>query len=301
MSFTDWLAESRKRIATDGVTGLRESGYELYVGAWRQLGRRINYGRSVYADDWDVLVILDACRWDLMAEVVDEYDFVDDRWDYSVASSSGEFLTKTFGDHDTSETAYVTANPFSKPRLKRRSFAVLDEVWEYAVDEEVRTIPAAAVTDRAIRVARKRQPDDLVVHYMQPHYPFVPDPLDRGLPLHEFGQSPWDDVWDKLRAGELDRTTVWEGYRENLRYVLDSVATLLRNVDGDVLITADHGNLLGEFGLYGHPDFVPIPTLKRVPWCLTTATDEQTHEPDQWREDSVDSEREELLRDLGYA
>jgi hypothetical protein len=83
-------------------------------------------------------------------------------------------------------------------------------------------------------------------------------------------------------------------------YVLDSVKTLLRSVDGSVVITADHGNLLGEFGLYGHPDYVPAPALKRVPWCRTIAEDDGTYEPVEWSNESVKDDREELLRDLGY-
>ncbi len=93
---------------------------------------------------------------------------------------------------------------------------------------------------------------------------------------------------------------MWEDYRSNLEYALDSVRTLLKSVDGDVVITADHGNLLGEFGLYGHPDYVPVPALKRVPWCRTTAENEGKYEPVEWSNESVKDDREELLRNLGY-
>jgi hypothetical protein len=46
-----------------------------------------------------------------------------------------------------------------------------------------------------------------------------------------------------------------------------------------VAITADHGNLFGEWGLYGHPMHTPVPALLRVPWAETTARDRQTREP----------------------
>ncbi|UIP01068.1 hypothetical protein Hbl1158_06870 [Halobaculum sp. CBA1158] len=300
MTFGDWVEESRDRIAADGLAGVHPSMYELYVGMWRTLGRRYNYGRNIFDDSWDVVVILDACRWDLMREVEASYEFVDDTADYSIASSSGEWIPKTFDDVDTSDVAYVTANPFSKMLLDGGDFLVLDEVWDYAVDEEIRTIPADAVTDRGIHTYRNADPEKLILHYMQPHYPFVPSPMDRGLPLHDFGQSPWSDVWDRLQAGEVTYDDVWQNYRANLEYVLDSVAILLDNVDGEVLITADHGNLLGEFGLYGHPDHVPLPALKRVPWCKTSATDNRSHEPKEWKSSEEAHDREDLLRDLGY-
>jgi hypothetical protein len=103
-----------------------------------------------------------------------------------------------------------------------------------------------------------------------------------------------------LQAGEVERDEVWSNYRANLEYVLDSVAVLLENVDGEVLITADHGNLLGEFGLYGHPDHVPIKALKRVPWCTTTARETGSHEISDWQSSQATGDRDELLRDLGY-
>jgi len=299
MTLADWVSESAERIRADGVAGVTESMYELYVGMWRNVGRRLNYGRSVFDDDWDVLVVLDACRWDLMSEVTDEYEFVNATHDYSLASSSEEWLGKTFDPVDTSTVAYVTANPFSAQVLDERRFQSIDEVWRYAIDDTVRTIPADAVTDRAIETHRNQNPERIVIHYMQPHYPFVPNPMDEGLSIGSFGDDDRNSVWDRLRKGEVARDEVWAAYRSNLEYVLDNVALLLENVDGDVLITADHGNLLGEYGIYGHPDYVPIPSLKRVPWCKTTAKDTGSYTPEP-RVRKENDEREELLRDLGY-
>ena len=300
MTLGDWVSESVERVRTDGMAGAHESAYEFYVGLCRNVGRRVNYGTNVFEESWDVLVILDACRWDLMREVTSDYDFVDETTTYSVASSSEEWMEKTFGKFDTSDVGYVTANPFSRQMLDPNDFQLLDEVWEYAADGEVRTIPADAVTDRTIRAHRHLNPDRLVAHYMQPHYPFVPNPMDEGLPLEEFGSGDHEDIWDKLRRGKVSREEVWENYRANLEYVLDSVETLLRSVDGNVVITADHGNLLGEFGLYGHPDYVPVPALKRVPWCRAAALDDGTYEPADWSYESVSNDRKELLKDLGY-
>jgi hypothetical protein len=53
----------------------------------------------------------------------------------------------------------------------------------------------------------------------------------------------------------------------------------LENVDGRVAITADHGNLLGEWGLYGHPLSTPVPALITVPWAETTGVDQETRTP----------------------
>lgn len=305
MTLVDWLVETRRNVKQDGWRGVKDSSYKFYVGMLRNVGRRYNFGEPIFEADWDLLVVLDACRWDLMAEVVDDYDFVDTETTYSIGSSSAEWMEKNFGDQyatELSETAYVTANPYSDRLLDTADFAHLDEVWKDRWDDDIRTIPASGVTDRAIAAGRQRNDRRTIVHYMQPHHPFVPEPMDRGIPRNEFSSTPWDNVWHKLRRGEVDRSEVWRGYRRNLEYVLDSVATLLDNFEAETaVITADHGNLLGEYGVYAHPDYVPIRALKRVPWCVTTARDTGTYDPGTGVDDvTEDTSVADRLRHLGY-
>lgn len=298
MTIGEWVAKSGRRIRDNGWSGAKQSAYEFYVGAWSNIGRRYNYGTSIWEDNWDICLVLDACRWDLIPEV--DRSFLTDQSKYSVASSSGEWIPKTFDGRDNSEVAYVTANPYSKTLLDEDDFFLLDEVWKYGFDDDLRTIPADVVTDQAIS-AWNSGPEQLVVHYMQPHHPFVPKPMDEGLPRQEFDSQPWDNVWHKLRKGDVDREDVWSGYAANLDYVLDQVDTLLKNTSGEVLITSDHGNLLGEWGIYAHPDWVPLPALKRVPWIKTVAEDTESYEPVDHlsrRDERID--RRDQLEALGY-
>jgi hypothetical protein len=162
------------------------------------------------------------------------------------------------------------------------------------------------VTDRAIDAARRHDPDRTIVHYMQPHHPFVgesdlggqytPDPFGRD----NDGEGAARTVWDALRRGEVERAAVERAYRENLRYVLDEVAVLVENVDAErAVLTADHGNAIGEWGIYGHPIGFPHPSVRRVPWAETTATDERTRIPEVERGGEV-GDVEERLAALGY-
>jgi hypothetical protein len=298
MTFFEWAEESKQRVQENGWNGVKRAGYEFYVGIWRNIGKWYNYGTPVWQDDWDICLVLDACRWDLISDVDREY--LTDDWKYSVASSSGEWIPKTFYDRDNSDVAYVTANPYSKMLLDESDFFLLDEVWEYGFDEDTRTIPADVVTDQAL-TAWEQGPDKMVVHYMQPHHPFVPKPMDEGLPRQDFDSQPWDNVWHKLRKGEVEQDEVWDGYVANLDYALDHVETLLENTSGDVLITADHGNLLGEWGMYSHPDWVPLPALKRVPWIETEAQNTGEYEPEDHSVRSGEStDRSDQLKALGY-
>lgn len=307
MSLTDWLSESSDRVRTNGLEGVHTSVYELYVGMLRRLGRFYNYGETIHERDWDVLIVLDACRADLMSEVIEDYDFINSSEPFvSAASTSEEWMEKTFLSYpeETSEIAYITGNPFSDEYLDESMFAEFDEVWKYAWDREMGTIPARPITDRAIHYKRSNPNGKLVIHYMQPHYPFVDQPMDEGMSLDTFGSQDTDTVWDKLRRGKIAKQDVWERYRDNLKYVLEDVELLVQSVDStNVVITADHGNALGEYGVYGHPGYAPLPSIKRVPWVQSTATDTGDYDPKTKAElmvSQTSEDVEERLQDLGY-
>ncbi|WP_181692170.1 hypothetical protein [Natronomonas sp. LN261] len=253
-----------------------------YLRSIQAVGRRLSYGENVFERSWDVLVVLDACRADLLSAVAPDVGFLGDvRTVRSVGSSSSEWLENTFGGREeTARTAMVTANTWTDRYLDADAFAALDEVWKYAWDDDLGTVPAAAVTDRAVALARDHDPDRLVVHYMQPHHPFVTDPLagDDGM-ARTSRHSSASNPWVLLRRGDVSIERVEAAYEANLRYVLPEVATLVENVSGRVAVTADHGNLLGEWGLYGHPMHTPLRALLAVPWAETDGEGTERHTP----------------------
>nr|WP_244605454.1 hypothetical protein [Halorhabdus rudnickae] len=254
-----------------------------YLRALQAIGKRLDTGTNVFERDWDVLVVLDACRADALRSVAPDTDLIGTVESMrSVGSSSSEWLENTFPGHpETSRTVMVTGNTWTDRYVDAESFAALDEVWKYAWDEDLGTVPARAVTDRAISMARERDPDRLVVHYMQPHHPFVPDPLaeDDGMVRNSDHSNP-TNPWVALRRGEITTDRVWDAYEATLRHVLEAVGTLVDNVTGRVAITADHGNLFGEWGLYGHPMHLPLAAVLTVPWAETRGNGRTTYSPE---------------------
>jgi hypothetical protein len=282
------------------------------VGKWARkayLRKRTSAdGLHVFDAEWDALVVLDACRPDLWDEVSDEYGFADGtRTVSSVGSATAEWMPKTFDtvDKETlARTAYVCANPFSEQFLDPADFLDLDEVWRYAWDDDVGTVRPRPVTDRAVEAGRRLDYDRLIVHYLQPHVPFLSSSESPALATENFsptadGRLP--DDWELVEQGERDLSTVWAEYRDNLRIVLDDVELLLSNLDAEtVVLTSDHGNAVGEHGLYGHPGAIAVPALREVPWCETTAIDEGTHEPEQYDTTEVSESVSDRLEKLGY-
>jgi hypothetical protein len=304
MTVREWAQGAREDIEEEGVVRGTKSGVEeFYLGMWRRLGKRFNYGRKIYDYDWDLLIVLDACRADLMAEVVDEYDFLTTDSAYSCASSSGEWHDKNFGKEYAEEmagTALVSGNLFTEDRIDAEDFQYVDQVWEHSFNREEGTILAEDMVNRTVKAHREQNPERLISHFMQPHYPFVPKDGSYGGGIARYhSDTPWDTAWDALKKDDVSKEAVWAEYKDNLRYVLDNVEVLLNSVDAEtVLITADHGNLLGEFGLYSHPSYVPLPTLKRVPWVVTEASDSGEFTVEETEKSSLSTD--EKLRALGY-
>jgi len=266
-------------------------------------------GESIFADEWDMLIVLDACRFDLFKEVAPNYDYIE-RIDNrsSVDTMTPVWMEKTFTENTrsvTQNTYYLCANPASDEMLSDSWFETLDEIWRYEWDDQVGNVRAESVTKRAITVGREQQPNKLLVHYNQPHWPFIPDMETsdgQGIQLSQFGEHQEHRVWERLRRGDVSKEKVWEGYRENLRYVLDSVGVLMENIDADsVIITSDHGNALGEWGIYGHPAHMPVPAIRQVPWAETTATDSETMTDHlEYTGENMTANVKQKLRDLGY-
>lgn len=270
--------------------------------------RTTNSGENVFSKDWGVLIILDACRPDLVDEVAPGFDFLSECSTISsLGSATAEWMPRTFSNADENElqdTIYVTGNPFSDQFLSEDSFTHLDEVWRWGWDKQIGTVPPRRITDSAIEHARTQDFSRLIIHYMQPHVPFLESERSPALDMSNFtgkGKRTLDD-WELVELGKRDLDDVWSEYRRNLELVLEEVSILRNNIDGEkMIITSDHGNAIGERGLFGHPGGISIPALYEVPWCETTATDQETHEPADYNRDNVRDATMDLLNALGYS
>lgn len=277
-------------------------------------------GIDVLAADWDVLVVLDGCRADLFEEVVsvdtdhsspyDSYQRVRSR-----ASQTAEWLRTTF-PQTYGDIVYIAGNPMVS-MVKPESFHHLVESWRDGVDPELNTIAAPQVTGDALAAREQHSQKRLVVHYMQPHYPFVGFPdlhFSTFEVFHEVGvELAGDDrassVWDALGKGLVEHREVWHGYRANLQYVLSELERLLGEFEDErVVVTSDHGNLLGErlwpvpVREYGHPPGLRTSGLIEVPWAVLKGENRPTITTGPVQSASTADEEQigERLAALGY-
>jgi membrane-anchored protein YejM (alkaline phosphatase superfamily) len=113
----------------------------------------------------------------------------------------------------------------------------------------------------------------------------------------------------KISQDESTHDDIWQAYRENLDLVLSEVEDLLSDLQGKTVITADHGELLGDrerpipIRTYWHPEGVYVDSLVKVPWHVYEngeRKDVVAEEPVDWHDDVDMKEVEQNLRDLGY-
>jgi hypothetical protein len=210
-------------------------------------------------DDWDNLMIIDACRHDLYEEVEGQTPKRT-----TVGGHSREFLEKTFSEGDFSNIVYISANFHTDPRLFKEATGREPEEVFHAIYQthdtdwgEDNIVPPEAVL-RDARSARKLFSDKrLIVHFMQPHHPF------KSLDLSDYEETA---VWKLAERGEIDDDKLWKHYRKNLEFVMPYVRELSEELEGKTFLTADHGNLVGENGLYHHPYGASSKPVREVPW-----------------------------------
>lgn len=295
--------------ASDNPAVLGREANRLY---YRRLYSRPynSAGTAVVEEDWDTLIILDACRYDLF----EQHNTLPGRLErrQSRGSHTREFLRGNFDGRRLTDTVYVTATP----QLARwrseidTTFRDVVNVWQDAGwDEEHGTVLPETMTDHALTAASEYPDKRLIIHYLQPHYPFIDRPLvSDGNRFDADGE----DIWRQMMFGDqrVDSSEIWDAYRENLERVLPSVEVLLDELDGKTVVTSDHGNMIGERAApvpireWGHPPGIYTPKLVTVPWLVyksgprrDVTAGETTSTSDQSTDKQTVNDR---LKSLGY-
>ena len=320
---------------------------------------------NIIEQQWDYLIILDACRYDYMEKVW--YNFLTGKFSkkISIGSSTLEWRDKTFKKY-YDDLIYISSNPYINSISTVRGFTAKDhffkvyDVWRHHWDNEKKAVLPEAMTRAAVDIIKQNPDKRAIIHYIQPHEPYISDnvPLfdfHRPQPLaerlvdedtqHQRRTSIKDKVLRKIsdfcyRNGITGRFSLWrvrkflkmppmshmdavrrnmgkEGlrlaYKENLNIVLKHVVELVDQLTGKIIITADHGELLGENGLYSHWPGSKNKHLIEIPWLEIEkgfkikegkTENHKAESPGQTQsnkpEENIQKEIADKLRALGY-
>jgi|SRR3989339_344448 len=235
---------------------------------------------NMFDETWDVLFLIDACRYDLFAK---NNNLINGKLTkkISIASCTPEWAKKSMVNHDLSQIIYISANPFiSRAYLIEKekmdiNFFLLEELWDIDWDKKLKTVLPKKVTTLALKLHKKYPDKKLFIHYIQPHHPFIGE---NGLT-----ESGWEDsrnnllgkinnnnkelnIYDQLKEGKVTKEQVWKAYQGNFDLILKEIKNNLIHFKGKKIISSDHGDCFGEYGIYAHPGGTYVPELIEVPW-----------------------------------
>lgn len=302
----------------------------------RAFHRNHGYGCDIMSQDWDNLLILDACRFDMFKQINSipgNLDFVISR-----GSHSREFYQKNFQDKLYNDTIAVSANPYT-PTMAQDSFFNLQTTFgETQIAEDKSRVDTIEIDDGhtmeathvdnvhpgrlnelAMRSLEQYPNKRLIVHYMQPHDPYLGETAaDIRESFSEDGytfrywadaDSASDDDPNGLMSlatnGQISSEQMKEVYKENLRIVLRYIEKLLSKIDGKTIITSDHGELLGEqvgSKRFFHYNEMYVEELRKVPWLVIDSTNRRkvTAETPMSGDNINKADIDEHLELLGY-
>jgi len=218
----------------------------------------------IHNTDWDTLIILDACRPEFFKKINKfQGEFQKCR---SRAHHTWLWLEQNFPDYY--DWTYFTAHPYVMPKVFKgqrfqacEHFRKIVPIWASHWNDKLGTVHP----DNVGKVVSETPYDKAIIHYIQPHGPWIGKP--------NMWLSPWT-LWqhDKFKvmgdwiAAKLkpDPKFMRRCYKDNLRLVLGSVKKYLPHFKGKIVITTDHSEMLGEKGLYLHG--AREPSKSHIPW-----------------------------------
>lgn len=267
-------------------------------------------GINVFAQDWDNFLLLDGCRYELLAEHPFETEL---QTVTSRGSATSEFLYGNCQDTDLSDTVYISANPVLSwyENVIEENFHDVIYVWKKnGWDSKYKTVLPEDVVNYTLEASDAYPHKRLFVHFLQPHYPFIDTTIEADKKqLHD----P-DDVhlsfWRAVEAGHVDlsQADIWELYEANLERALPHVEELCKKLSGRTVISSDHGNMIGESSSpipieeWGHPPGVYTDELVTVPWIEIDNGSRRRIIAERGEQDTdVDrTAAKERMEDLGY-
>ena len=128
---------------------------------------------------WDYLIVLDACRYDYFERSRTKYlsggSLCCRR---SVGSMTWEWRDKSFPDR-YEDVVYISSNPYVNSSHSvqgfwgKEHFSEVVDVWASGWDLSQGTVPPHVVTQQVVQALKRFPGKRLIVHYLQPHAPYL--------------------------------------------------------------------------------------------------------------------------------
>jgi hypothetical protein len=232
-------------------------------------------------EDKFLMIVLDSCRYDFFEATYDIYlDEGDLERVYSTGRLTFEYVANMW-EGDYKDILYISGIGVINSRIDERMAEKIETNYPHGYvpknnlriedvnskgwNEELKAVPPEEITHEVMDSIEDE--DKIVAHFQQPHDPYIGDyRLQDVLGEEEFRPLNSYQTWDLYRNGVITQDELRKAYRSNLVRVLKEVARLVEEVDDRrIVVTADHGEMLGECGIVAHPR-KEHHLLREVPW-----------------------------------
>lgn len=220
-------------------------------------------------EPWDVLIILDACRYDTFEQVYPKWLKGTLTKVKSFASTTHLWLSQTWPLYY--DYVYVSANPYINSQgvpihkyIAKDHFHKIINVWNFGWSEKLGTVPPINVNKAVLEVRTEKR---MIIHYAQPHQPYIGRSGAFTRSNIPFRAKILHQPINRIHQGSTGKLLPYQAYVETLDLALQRVSELVPHLDGKIIISADHGEMFGEIrGKTGHPPRVNHKVLREVPW-----------------------------------
>jgi len=215
------------------------------------------------------LIILDSCRYDIFSEEVEEFLDGDLEHVYTHKTYTVQYFKETWDGSHQNLTYFTglsapTDYAFEQKGIDFTPSKHIGEfvhLWNNCEDKELGAVPPEYMTSAAL----KNKTPQMVIHYVQPHAPYIGDFRLQGDNNQDV-EGNVNEIYKKIgryskKDKEISDSELRRAYRSNLRRVLKAVRQLVINLDRPIVITADHGEMLGENDRYIHRG---LPTEEQI-------------------------------------
>lgn len=221
---------------------------------------------------------MDAMRFDIFKEIVKEED-IEHKYSpvYSSGCETGMWMLNTWYKQRYPEITLVSNSViYWKPDYRHilPKFNKNVPLWRkwgkdpISVGEDNHVLPTEEVLEYAEKEHVVTPSKRLLIHDIPPHLPYCTDDGRKFLDKH----TNWYTVIRDLRdyGNKNGWKTLRHHYKESARQTLLTILNCewIKKM-GDLIITADHGEMIGEAYTYGH-SFIHVnnPVLRVVPWMM---------------------------------
>lgn len=239
-----------------------------------------NQVELIHNTPWRTLWVMDAMRLDVFREIIQEENIEHPFTGvFSSGCETGMWIRNTWNHRHYDDITLVSNSAIWWKQQNRgllERFHRTVPLWRdwREIDEGASYWGAVMPTEEVLEYAEKehivKPKKRLLIHDIPPHLPYC---TDEGLSfLKQIAPKKTVNIVIQLmhygRNNKDGFKTIRHHYKESARKTLKTILACdwLRE-RGELVITSDHGEMIGEGGFYGHSvNYKSLGVLRHVPW-----------------------------------